>query len=74
MSLRDRLQQAPPKTQCLTCRYLNTLPKDDAAELAAAIANPNITGAAIAAALTLEGYPVGEGSVQRHRKNAHDTR
>lgn len=74
MSLRDRLQQAPTRNQCLTCRYLRDLPKDDAQELAAALANPDITGAAIAAALTIEGWPVGEGSVQRHRKNKHDAR
>lgn len=74
MSLRDRLISTTPTTQCLTCRALTLLPKEDATELAAALANPNVTGTTIARALTLEGYPMGEASVQRHRKNQHDAR
>lgn len=72
MSLRDRLTAQPKINQCLTCKYLKQLPKDDADELAAAIANPDITGSAIAHALTLEGWPVSADSVQRHRKYGHD--
>jgi len=74
MSLRDRLHEANTARngKCLTCHYLQTLPAEDAHELARAIADPNVTGAAIAYALNAEGYEIGQASVQRHRKNGHD--
>jgi hypothetical protein len=50
------------------CRLLETLPKDDLAALAAALADGDFTSSAIGRALRAEGHAVTEQTISRHRR------
>jgi len=55
--------------QCTMCRLLLSLPKDEARDLADALADHDtFTAAGIARALRDEGHEVTHGSVGRHRR------
>jgi hypothetical protein len=72
MSLRDAIAQAditakkgPP---CSVGVIINQLSPDDLVALNDALADLTITGRAITAALTAEGYKVRDYAVNRHRR------
>ena len=54
--------------QCSLCELPGQLPKDEAAALLEALADPSMTHAAISRALRGEGYPIHANTVSRHRK------
>ena len=57
-----------PGPKCRTGILLEELPKDDAADLRAALADPTVAGSMIARALTKLGHPMQAQSIVRHRK------
>lgn len=54
--------------RCYVCKALRDMPPDLAQSVTAALDDPNVTGSAIARALTAVGHKVREGSVTRHRR------
>lgn len=56
---------------CKLCAILAKLDKADASDLREAIAAPDVTGAAIARALTAAGHPIGAHPVSKHRAEQH---
>ena len=57
-----------PGPRCSTCLLISTLDADDQAALEAAFADPAVTTAAIARALSTEGHRVNPTNLQRHRQ------
>jgi hypothetical protein len=71
MSLRESLANVQDVKKGPTCSMhaiIAALSTDDADALAEALANPNITGRAIADALRAEGHNTRDHSVNRHRR------
>lgn len=64
-SERGRPKKGP---KCTACTLLETLATEDSAALAAALADPSFSTAAIARALRVEGYAVSAQTLGRHRK------
>lgn len=62
------VETAQPGPQCKTGTLLKRLPKDEAADLTAALADLNIAGSMISRALAKVGNPINAQSVVRHRK------
>lgn len=56
------------KSKCDVSKILALMPESDRSTVTTALANPAYTGVAIARALTKSGHPIGESSVQRHRR------
>lgn len=79
MSLADRFatyEKPGPGAKCVTCSLEETLPQDERAALAAALADKSISNAAISQILKSEGHSIGETSVRRHRRGicrGHDS-
>jgi hypothetical protein len=71
MALADALK-AETKTHngpsCSLCALIPTMPKDDAASLAAALSDFGVHGTQIARALQHEGYDIRAHVVTRHRR------
>ena len=58
----------PPKRRpCLVTTVMNTISKEDAEDLVAALADPANHHTAIARALTNRGFAIGEKPIRRHR-------
>lgn len=69
MSLLDEVRAyAVPRSRCSVPVVSATLSKEDAADLAAAIADPSITGSAIEKALQRRGVRLPAPSILRHRR------
>lgn len=68
--LSDLIQkdQRPGVATCSVALLLRTLPKAEAADLRAAVADAAVTGAAISRALTAFGHRVTTNTVNRHRR------
>mgnify|MGYP003327818511 FL=1 len=71
MSLADALRQetAPNKEKCAVALVRAQLNETDLATLNAALANPTVSAAAIARALTDIGFPTKQHTMTRHRRN-----
>jgi hypothetical protein len=66
--LNQELLQTRPSVTCFICTLLESLPEDESAALTHALADPTITGSAIARVLTANNHKVAPGTVQRHRR------
>ena len=61
--------ELPAKSsKCDVAKILAVSTAADKVTITAALNNPGYTGVAIARALTKSGHPIGESSVQRHRR------
>lgn len=60
-------QTAAPK-QCKTGKLLNKLPKTDAADLQAALANPNVQTEVLVRVLVQRGHQVSASQLGTHRR------
>lgn len=72
MAFADALEKATSRTRpttqiCAVVRVRGQLPPEDAAALTAAMRDSDVTGSAIEAALSAEGYVVKALSINRHR-------
>lgn len=60
-------QAAPPK-RCKTGKLVDKLPKDDAADLQTALANPNVQTEVLVRVLTQRGHQVSASQLGSHRR------
>jgi hypothetical protein len=68
--LADLIQQSkrPNGPVCATANLLHTLPKAEAADLRAALADQSVPGTSIARALVKLGHKISGSTIQRHRR------
>lgn len=70
MSLLDEIKSHQPRlgARCAFEYLVPSLTPNDADDLAEALADPSVTGTAIAKALAARGHKITAASIQRHRR------
>ena len=59
-----------PGLPCSVAAALESLPKEDAADLQAALESPDVYGTVISRVLKRRGLEISENTIQRHRRGA----
>lgn len=66
--LLDQAQQSKNRVRCRTCKAMAEIDAEDAATLAAALDDPEISSGTISRALTSYGVTISPSGVSRHRR------